>query len=148
MRASWFAVMAVAVGCCAMQCQSTKQRSSVPESTEPAHRPVTRPVRPVQSSTVMLTKELERCEDQLEALTKSDPDTKNSDKVKTKTRLKVVNGPPKKCTQPTPVIKPVETTNCQSGMVCLDEKAQATLARNLAAYEAWMTRVTSCENEP
>jgi hypothetical protein len=146
MKGAWLGAVAVAIACSAMQCQSTKQRSNESPPTETVQHPTPHLVsRPAESSTVMLTQQLEHCEDQLETVEKTDH-TRTT--TKTTPHVKVVNGPPKKCADPAPTIKPVDTTNCQAGMVCLDEKAQATLARNLAAYEAWMTRVTSCENAP
>ena len=63
------------------------------------------------------------------------------------TKTVSVPGPPKRCGGERPKIMPVPQSECQSGMVCLDDKGQRALAINLAAYEAWVNKVIACEGE-
>jgi hypothetical protein len=65
--------------------------------------------------------------------------------VEVKTRTKVVRVA-RVCADDPPSIAPVDSTECQPGLICLDGKAQAALARNLATYEAWVRRVIDCES--
>ena len=101
------------------------------------------------SSTVMLTQDLEACEAQLEEMNSTmgaKPSGNYGAEDKVRVKVKVVHdGDPKKCAGAPPPIEAVASTECQEGMVCLDDKAQRALAKNLAAYEAWVAKVTACE---
>lgn len=85
-------------------------------------------------STVALTQDLSACEARAEVLETSPPE-----------RRVVVQGAAKRCGGEGPVIAPVATTECASGMTCLDASAQRALVKNLAAYEAWVRKVQECE---
>lgn len=103
-----------------------------------------------QTSTVMLTQALEACEDQLASTMGQHPThgTYGVSTDKPKVVVKVVHdGAPKKCNVDVPAIIAVQTSECQDGLTCLDDKAQRALARNLSAYEHFVETVQACEAE-
>ena len=96
------------------------------------------PVCPRQEAVTTLIEDLEQCE----AQTTTDPVVQ----VKHVPVEKVITKVEKRyCADAGPDIKPVPTTKCMSGQLCLDEEGQRVLAKNMAAYEAWIQRVKDCE---
>lgn len=53
--------------------------------------------------------------------------------------------PHRRCASKLPQIVPVIVQRCDGDRICLDTPAQIALAKNLAAYEAWVNRVKECE---
>ena len=53
----------------------------------------------------------------------------------------------KNCADSGPIIEPVPSAKCLAGQLCLDDEGQRVLAKNIAAYEAWVQRVKDCESK-
>lgn len=75
------------------------------------------------------------------------PAPEQPQKMKVITRSVEVKGPAKKCAAKGPDIKPVKSTTCAAGYLCLDETNQANLLANELAYRAWIADVRECERE-
>jgi hypothetical protein len=84
---------------------------------------------PRESVVLELQQERDACEAEVRVLTET--------RVETQTRTVRVPGPPRPCGA-APVIVPVQWTECVPGQTCLDDRAHGALARNLAAYEAFV----------
>lgn len=95
---------------------------------------------PRQEAMTILFEDLEQCEAQVVTLTKTTVKVKEVpvDRV-------VVRTEKRKCADDGPTIQPVPSSKCQSGQLCLDDEGQRILAKNMAAYEAWVTHVKDCE---
>ncbi len=133
----WPALLVLAlVACGLLGSQPRSGRQSTPAvpagSKECSHETVV----------VELTRELDRCRE--EARTSAGTRTA----AHKRTRVVRAPGPPRRCGGEGPKIVHVPTRECMKGMVCLDEKAQRALALNIAAYEAWVRKVQSCESAP
>jgi hypothetical protein len=86
----------------------------------------------------VLSVELTDCKEQLPEMSVR--------KVKVLTRTVEVPGSPKKCAAALPKTKPVKSTTCQSGYLCLDDENQANLLHNELVYRSWIAEVQECES--
>jgi hypothetical protein len=68
-------------------------------------------------------------------------------KTRVLTRSVEVRTPAKRCASKGPDIKPVKSTTCAPGMLCLDERNQANLLSNELAYRSWIADVRECERD-
>jgi hypothetical protein len=103
---------------------------------------------PQQQTVIDLIADLEKCEAQVKACA-SPPSTahdEGSGEEEPRTHV-VVRYATKPCADAGPVIEPVPSTKCMRGQLCLDDDGQRVLAKNLAAYAAWVQRVKDCESK-
>jgi hypothetical protein len=90
----------------------------------------------------MLLGELHECLAELAEVEESTPAVPKT-RTRTRTRTIVKNNVVERivsCAADPPVIEKVKSTPCQGAYICLDTKAQLVLAKNLAAYEAFVRR--------
>jgi hypothetical protein len=66
-------------------------------------------------------------------------------RIKVITRAMDPQAPAKKCGGKGPDIKPVKSTTCVPGQLCLDETNQARMLANELAYRSWIAAVQECE---
>lgn len=100
---------------------------------------------PQQQTVIDMIADLEKCEAQVKAYTP--PTTTSAPDEDTHRPHVVVRYETKACADAGPVIEPVPSTKCLNGQLCLDDEGQRILAKNIAAYEAWVKRVKECEQE-
>jgi hypothetical protein len=101
---------------------------------EPCERPTTQP------ELVEALVERDQCERDL-----AEASARVEVEVRERTRVVTKQGPPRRCGGAPPDIVPVSLERCDKGRACLSEQGELRLARNLAAYEAWVAQVLECE---
>lgn len=136
MKHGWPTLLVTVLGmlACGAALHGDRRSSAAPEAAI-----TTTQCRRDEHVTIELVKQVEECESRLKA--SETAQTQETAQV----RSKVVPGPPKRCAVAGPEIVPVPTSQCATGLVCLDDKGQRALARNLAAYEAWVRQMLDCE---
>ena len=100
---------------------------------------------PQQQTVIDLIADLEKCEAQVKACTP--PTTTSAPDEDTPRPHVVVRYETKACADAGPVIEPVPSTKCLNGQLCLDDEGQRILAKNMAAYAAWVQHVKDCESK-
>jgi hypothetical protein len=104
---------------------------------------------PQQQTVIDLIADLEKCEAQVKACAPSTTTIREEGATGEEAPRPhvVVRYETKACADAGPVIEPVPSTKCLNGQLCLDDEGQRILAKNIAAYEAWVKRVKECEQE-
>lgn len=128
-------IVLVAIGAvvsCSSFLPSSKRAPAVVAASPPCHCPTADSV----AAEVMV--ERDECLRELE--------TTRSDAARVAPRVRCVERPrAKRCATEGPELLPVITTECQPGVICLDEKAQAAEAANVLAVRTWIEEVKKCE---
>lgn len=104
---------------------------------------------PQQQTVIDLLSDIEKCEAQLKACSSTPNTTREGGAIgeeEPRTHV-VVRYATKACADAGPVIEPVPSSKCMSGQLCLDDEGQRILAKNMAAYEAWVQHVKDCESK-
>lgn len=138
MRTAWFLVSVIVLLSCGsfLRGSSNNRAQTVPAQVlDPEERTCS-----PQEEVTALIADLERCKIQVAALQDTDMQTKHMPVEKVITKIEK-----RRCADDGPVIKPVPTTKCMSGQLCIDDEGQRVLAKNMAAYEAWVQRIKDCE---
>jgi hypothetical protein len=86
---------------------------------------------PRESVILELLQDVAECQAEVRTLTET--------RVEVQDRVRTVRVPaPTRPCAPVPEIVPVQWTECLPGHTCLDDRAHGALARNLAAYQAFV----------
>lgn len=138
MKIAWVVgIVLVMLSCSTFLRDSSNQSGLQAESAiEPG------PLCPRQEAVLALIEDLEQCETQIVTLTNTVVQVKHVPVEKVITKVEK-----RRCADAGPVIHPVPTTKCMQDQLCLDDGGQRVLAKNIAAYEAWVQRVKDCEAE-
>jgi hypothetical protein len=139
MKTAWFVgAVFVMLSCGTFLRDSSNRSGSQAESSPETEAPEL--ACPRQEAIAALTEDLEQCEAQIVTMTKTVVQVKHVPVEKVITKIEK-----RRCADDGPVIKPVPTTKCMSGQLCIDDEGQRVLAKNMAAYEAWIQAVKDCE---